>query len=752
VTRRRLGFSAKDETHVERASSKMQFKRGETVRELVHQACQLWAVAPGSAVLSARGALVSDRTPLIELWRAYGGGGVADFGGARALGWGGGSPLPSPSVARLAHSYAALGANSPAIAASAEAAAQVAAAPVVELLVVPPRKRSKAAAKSAETSAAGAGESRSATRAAKQLEGELDSLEVSLGVSPLTLSLWRSARCALLVELALAVMLFGVQLLITVSYLNKLAVEGSYNAALESLVKTTNLFFDNKTQTYLAFDFESIAISGEIFAWLRTTFRDFLFTSLLKTAQATNSSISKTWTLEAGESVLIGELQFQQLRVRANVSCSINAQLRNIADGCFSPWSREAQDVSSFGKLYSPGFEYWSPDVIQDAFGPELSSAMLRGQISAYPTDGFIANVGRQWQGQPKDKNISELIAAYDQMLESLSNDGWVDEQTSAIMVSFNSVTTGSSSTFDSSVIVGNTLLFEQDPGSGFLTSSHSVAVIEPRPFKSVVNFGLAVLLIGTLALLAWSAVRAARSGDHYIKFSRPWWARPCLYLDLLLLVLVILELAYMIEAENISQQCIAVISAQRSRYVPLQSLFSSELVLGSILPVLVVLMFARVFVGLQLFQTGALLLNAADRLSRSLLIISLLYFFMVTAVALILGQVLFNEGWFSSWPSTFVLLSASVDELMSTFRVELNEPAQTSRFVRWYSFLWMYGHLFAVRVCFSAFACAFGIYHIALAVAEHKSGLKHVAELRKLRAADAGRTFQDAQEEAELS
>jgi hypothetical protein len=772
VTRRWVGFSAKDEAPAERASSKMQLSRGDTVRELVHQACQLWAVVPGSAVLSAQGALLSDRTPLLDVWRACGGGGggaVASGPGVATSpappGWGGGSPLPSPSAARLAGNYAALGANSPAIAAATDAAALAAAAPLVELLVVPPRRRAKAAAGAAlaagattttTTTTTTATATKEAAPAKGSIEEELDNVEVSLGVSPLTLPLRRSARCALLVESALAALLFVVQVLLTAPYVSRFKTDASYSAALDTLVKQTELFAVGDQR--LTFNFFSISVRGEIFGWLTNTFRTFLFTSLVKNAIRSGSNTTSSWVLEQGDSALIGELQFRQLRVRANVSCTINAQLSSVTSGCFSPWSRHDQDVSSFGKLYSPGFEYTSPGVTEATFGPELAGAVLRGHVSSYPTDGFIANVGRRWHELPvENRSVNLLLREYDETVASLDDNGWIDEQTSAIMVSFNSITTGTSNTADGSVIVGNTLLFEQMPGSGFITSTHTVTVVEPQPPLALISVGLALLLLGTLVQLTWGVLRVARGGSsprsstRSTTSRRAWWARPCLYVDLVLLVLVILQLAYTVQAWGVGRQCITVIDNHRSRFVPLQAVFNAQLVLGSVMPVVVVLLFARMLVGLQLFQTGALLLDAADRVARSILIISLLCFFFLTAVALILWQLLLDDGWFSSWPSTFVLLSVSVDEIMTTFRNGLHESQLYEGFVRWYAYFWLYGFLFAMRVCFTAFACAFAIYHLAQAVAEHKGGLKLMAELRKLRAADAGRAFQDVEDEREL-
>lgn len=115
------------------------------------------------------------------------------------------------------------------------------------------------------------------------------------------------------------------------------------------------------------------------------------------------------------ENLLLGPVRFRQLRVK-NDSCEINEIFKNQFKECYSFYSSQASDESSFVFKNSSEFIFQT--------SKELNGFYTWGQLQLYPGGGFV-------------KNLADLRLESKLIIQELKANNWIDRGTRVVFIEF---------------------------------------------------------------------------------------------------------------------------------------------------------------------------------------------------------------------------------------------------------------------------------------------------------------------------
>lgn len=112
---------------------------------------------------------------------------------------------------------------------------------------------------------------------------------------------------------------------------------------------------------------------------------------------------------------MLGPVRFRQLRVKKD-SCEVNEIFKNQFKDCYSFYSTQASDESSFDFKNSSEFKYQT--------SKELNGFYTWGQLQLYPGGGFV-------------KNLNNTRLESKSIIGELKASNWIDRGTRVVFIEF---------------------------------------------------------------------------------------------------------------------------------------------------------------------------------------------------------------------------------------------------------------------------------------------------------------------------
>jgi len=236
-------------------------------------------------------------------------------------------------------------------------------------------------------------------------------------------------------------------------------------------------------QTY----FSGIRETDHIWHFLEGPVRRLFFEKIIKAEDGdnVNAPVSNNGTRRTkgwrGIASSAGSLRLRQLRVNVNASCAVSAPLRPYFASCITEFSKPSESTSTYGPG-GEGFTWKSHVQLHDAEG---GTGAVTGKYGWYDGSGFVYDMSL------RDTNAS----AYDAGLRRLKSGTWIDDQSSAVFISFNVYTPASDA------VVSARLLFEIDR-AGVVNTASEVKALTSRDGRLTTEVVFYILLTITVSYL----------------------------------------------------------------------------------------------------------------------------------------------------------------------------------------------------------------------------------------------------------
>ncbi|CAO1427444.1 unnamed protein product [Diamesa hyperborea] len=182
------------------------------------------------------------------------------------------------------------------------------------------------------------------------------------------------------------------------------------------------------------------------------------------------------------ENILLGPVRFRQLRVKKD-SCKVNEIFKNQFKDCYSFYSSQASDESSFDFKNSSEFKYQT--------SKELNGFYTWGQLQLYPGGGFV-------------KNLNNTRLESKSIIGELKASNWIDRGTRVVFIEFVMYNANINKFCNAKII------FEIPPSGGIIVSNH-FQVMNLLTFTTIFDYFLVVFEIIFFILVIWYSYEEVR-------------------------------------------------------------------------------------------------------------------------------------------------------------------------------------------------------------------------------------------------
>lgn len=471
--------------------------------------------------------------------------------------------------------------------------------------------------------------------------------------------------------------------------------------------------------------FVDIQTSEDIYLWTNSVLRSHLLKDALESISEGQSVDSAAhWTLNDGMSEVVGVLRVRQLRVRANVSCAVTTKAEYFIDACYANYASENRAVETFGGpsvAFTNGFEWVSSQDIQAAANTSMPQMYtLDGSLADYPNSGFLVDIGATFR---RTGAYADLVSAWDAVFDKFELYDWIDEQTSAVVFSWNDFI-GSAARYES-----NHVLFEQRLTGQFVptlkTDTFQRSLVLPEG-----GSGAAQALSGVFMLwIALQKIFRCRAAWRHGDVVEDFFLKTVDIFDLATLALYICSASMQIYLNTYFESFQTLLWASPTYYYPLEDLIQLADAQRIVMNVVIFLVSIRLLFSLRLFEAGSVILLTLYRTSKSAAatLAVFLPFFMVNV--LLIWQLVGNfDANFHSFRSVWLQLSLQIFSLYDLLQPTLLGLVAQRPFISWYTSILLLIHVFIFRYLLPAVITVSAIQHFLYASANHRRDAKRVA------------------------
>uniref|UniRef100_A0A7S2RH39 Polycystin domain-containing protein n=1 Tax=Mucochytrium quahogii TaxID=96639 RepID=A0A7S2RH39_9STRA len=471
-------------------------------------------------------------------------------------------------------------------------------------------------------------------------------------------------------------------------------------------------------------DFFSIRDGQSIWNWVKISLTPEVLRSVNAKVSGGNV-MDPNWVLDYDSAELIGTVRFRQLRVRANATCTVSKKAENFFPGCYKDYSEDVRAVNTFGPpnvQFTSGYVWWGyPTVQQEADVSVNLDYCTYGSLQCYPNNGYVIDIGTEYRDSG---NLTELIQEWWDKVNLLSNNDWIDSQTSAVIISYNTFV-GPKALYRT-----YTYVFEQKLAGEFVSQAlvfeYDASTVFPRGggLIPVILLGLCMLLY-TIQKLFHLRYYLVVKGSCKLLLQDTFQV-----LDWLMLISYYLVLGFQLGTHFRASSTYDAAWENQSTYLTtlgVQSLMDGFRYSETFLTLF---LFLRVILHVHQFGTGRIIVNALWGTIKSLFVlIFVMVPFFACSILLIWQLKGSRSEEFKSYSASLIDLTVNLFDIQRQGALEISSGATV---VDWYLALLVSIHYFVGRLVFPSLAAVFAIHAFIASTTEHKQIMKRIQKLRE--------------------